>query len=142
MFATGFSIAIFHFWVVVQAFEHWFMRSVSAITCAGTFFVAFHILFLLGGGFAHFQVNAVDLYCSKKYNEQECLHARSKIEGLPSPHRRILAKTSSIYGRVKANASPADMALFSLIKDSPKRTAKTERQIMSTTTPSSTKPRW
>lgn len=114
----GATVILFHYSIVVKTYEGLF-RPISALACAGVFFVAFHILFLLFGGYAHLQVNAVDLHCSKKYNEQECLHARAKLEGLPRRHRRLLTKTSSIYGRMNGKATAADMAIMSLIQNVP-----------------------
>lgn len=109
-------MALFHHWVVVKTFEGAFMRAVSATACAGVYFIAFHVLFLLSGGMAHLQVNAVAQHCgSATYKEKECLKARSRLNGLSHRHRRILTKTSSLYGKMRTKASPADMALFQLI---------------------------
>lgn len=108
----------FHYVVVVKAFENWFMRSISALGCSAAFFIAFNVIFLLGGGTAHFQVNAVDLFCTKHYSEESCTRARARMELLSRSQREILTRSSTLYGKMKhQRTSAADMAIFQLIQN-------------------------
>ncbi len=107
----------FHYVVVAKAFENWFMRSVSALGCSAAFFVAFNVIFLLGGGTAHFQVNAVDLFCSKQYVEAKCNTAKARMELLSRSQRQILTRTSTLYGRMSQSSNAADMTIFQMIQN-------------------------
>lgn len=117
MAAIALFFCTFHYIVVVKAFENWFMRSISALGCSAAFFVAFNVIFLLGGGTAHFQVNAVDLYCSKQFAQERCENAKARMELLSRSQREILTRTSTLYGRMRNSANTADLAIFQLIQN-------------------------
>jgi len=117
MAAIALFFCTFHYVVVVKAFENWFMRSISALGCSAAFFVAFNVIFLLGGGTAHFQVNAVDLYCSKQFTQERCDTAKARMELLSRSQREILTRTSTLYGKMRSSSNTADLAIFQLIQD-------------------------